>query len=328
MSNTRNIQCPICGLSQESIGINHCRQCGWDLAANPSITHHNHVQIEKARQTWQQRRYNPELIPDLQRDPFETEQEFSQRLSVRPWYAGIGELQKTDYDIKTGRFPIRLKSMQAWIQSWIASINQLHLQLSRDKARYLYQQSSMWPIYAQIQVRNGQAVITTLHLATLPTELPIHFHSHKASNFADLKKRYIDYGDGTVIDTRTDLQWMRCLLGATWTHRGCSEETAKYPWGSIHESVQQFNQRGGFAHHTDWRVPTLEELKTLIIQGERPAIDRYAFPGTPGAFVWSGTAQSLYSDYAWYVDFCTGHVNYLNKYGAGSLRLVRSADKI
>jgi hypothetical protein len=127
-----NKTCPVCGLEQAETAA-ACGRCGWDFSPMLGTAEQTRTllakRLEEARAAWLQRRYNPELVPELERDPFETPEEFAERLAERPWYVGEAELQKAGYDIKTGRFPLRLKSSLAWVERWLNLADSCHLEL-------------------------------------------------------------------------------------------------------------------------------------------------------------------------------------------------------
>lgn len=81
--------------------------------------------------------------------------------------------------------------------------------------------------------------------------------NEKASNPAE---RYIIHNDGTVTDKETGLQWMRCSLGQTWNGNGCSGNHLKLSMQDA--AYAAFNSR--FLGKADWRLPTIDELKSLI----------------------------------------------------------------
>ena len=75
--------------------------------------------------------------------------------------------------------------------------------------------------------------------------------------------------------------------------------------------------------NSDWRMPMIDELKTLVVKGSHPAIDAKVFPGCPAAGFWSGSPPAGYSSYAWFVDFDYGGAYYYARSGSGRVRLVR-----
>ena len=46
----------------------------------------------------------------------------------------------------------------------------------------------------------------------------------------DQQGHYKDLGDGTVLDTQANLQWMRCALGQTWNGQTCVGEAKQFNW--------------------------------------------------------------------------------------------------
>lgn len=71
-------------------------------------------------------------------------------------------------------------------------------------------------------------------------------------------KDFSPQGNGTVIDKRTGLQWMRCSVGQSWNGSTCEGEPNKYNWEDANK------QTSDFAGHHDWRLPNRFELETLI----------------------------------------------------------------
>ncbi len=73
---------------------------------------------------------------------------------------------------------------------------------------------------------------------------------------------------------------------------------------------------------SDWRMPTLKELESLVNFGRsNPVIDTGYFPNPDNLNVWSGSPYAGNSDYAWYVNFSYG-------YSSAFLRLVNYAVRL
>ncbi|WP_295404443.1 DUF1566 domain-containing protein [uncultured Thiocystis sp.] len=138
------------------------------------------------------------------------------------------------------------------------------------------------------------------------------------------QNRYRDLNDGTVLDTETGLQWMRCALGQdSGDGKTCRrKEGSQLNWYEAQEAAKQLNFRG-YAGYRDWRVPSLEELKTIVVEGTRPSIDHKAFLGTLERHFWSSSADTN-SGNARYVYFGTGKSGSFNQInGNFCVRLVR-----
>lgn len=91
--------------------------------------------------------------------------------------------------------------------------------------------------------------------------------------------------------------------------------------------VTQVNNQG-LCSAKDWRMPTLDELKTLVELNFSPKINTTYFPNTDLWFYWTSTpADFQFPLHAWYVDFVDGSNGYdkFNKGDKGQVRLVRSA---
>lgn len=124
----------------------------------------------------------------------------------------------------------------------------------------------------------------------------------------DLKNRFVDHGDGTVTDTVTGLDWQQAEVESAMTW----EEALAYAEGLL------------LAGQTDWRLPSIKELRSLSDDGfVRPSIDRHCFPGMRSSPYWSSTSQVNRPTRAWYVDFDSGLVTYAEKSVGQCVRCVR-----
>jgi Protein of unknown function (DUF1566) len=83
---------------------------------------------------------------------------------------------------------------------------------------------------------------------------------------------------------------------------------------------------------TDWRLPTADELQSLVNLGTAPlpAIDNDWFPNTQRAPYWSATPSSAYAKFAWFLTFWDGQLSfndgdyyYNARYFFNAVRLVR-----
>ena len=131
-------------------------------------------------------------------------------------------------------------------------------------------------------------------------------------------------GDGTVTDTVTGLMWDRC----SWQQTGndCSGgSVTTFTWVNA-LGVAVTANGATYKGYTDWRLPNKNELASLIdrTQAASPAIDRTAFPNTPGNYYWSSTRYAPDPAFAWSVDFNVGDVSSGYTDSDDPVRLVRS----
>jgi len=67
-------------------------------------------------------------------------------------------------------------------------------------------------------------------------------------------------GQGTAIDKRTNLMWYRCNVGEFWHGGKCRGSADRFTWQQALGIAQEAKAAG----YTDWRLPTVKELKGLV----------------------------------------------------------------
>lgn len=159
--------------------------------------------------------------------------------------------------------------------------------------------------------------------------------------------RYRDNGNGTITDTKTNLTWMRCSLWQQWTGSTCAGVASGMNWNDALRTVMSYS----YADHSDWRVPTVDELDTLVqcpagrkpsarpsglfpdihrrrechgYEFNNPTININAFPNTTARLFWSSSPDPGSSNHAWYVNFGDGSVFVGSKGNSYLVRLVRA----
>lgn len=149
------------------------------------------------------------------------------------------------------------------------------------------------------------------------------------------EEQYRINGDGTVTDIKTNLMWKQCSEGQRGDN--CGGEFAEYKWD---DALSKFGAGVSFAGHSDWRMPTKEELRTLVYcsngtpqetawnkscgkEGEyqSPTINQTAFPNTAWWY-WSSMEKDA-SD-VWVVSFGYGADSWYDRGYGAAVRLVRS----
>jgi hypothetical protein len=138
-----------------------------------------------------------------------------------------------------------------------------------------------------------------------------------------------DHTDGTVSDARTGLMWKQCPEGYSdsTSATACTQGTVK-TFTSAASVVTQLEGANKAADkgYVDWRVPTRNELATLVDRARRnPAINNSFFPKSePLAYITASLDANAPTTGVWSVDFADGDVrpNLLTR--GYTLRLVRA----
>lgn len=136
--------------------------------------------------------------------------------------------------------------------------------------------------------------------------------------------RFLDNKDGTILDKKTGLIWKKCCEGQEGNE--CNNNELKvFTWDDALTHSKNINNSGGFAGSKNWRIPTLNELRTITDKSfNDPSINLSIFPNTPSDYFWSSSADSDNPNYAWGVNFCIGEDYYGGKQRLRYIRLVRT----
>jgi Protein of unknown function (DUF1566) len=171
--------------------------------------------------------------------------------------------------------------------------------------------------------------------------------------------RFVDNGDGTVSDRQTGLQWEKktgtvgaIVLCDTTTCSDPHDVNNAYRWSSSGSapdggaftsflatlnggatgvgncaSSDGSSQTGGFVNHCDWRLPTVAELRTILLAqfpscGTSPCIDA-TFGPTGDSHYWSSTTTALSVTAAFSVRFDNGNFTAVEKTTFFRVRAVR-----
>jgi len=132
---------------------------------------------------------------------------------------------------------------------------------------------------------------------------------YNAENNYCLNRTYYPVTTDTVTDYNTGLVWQRDLPSI---YTGCTVEDENGGKGGVclHSEAVNYCKNLTLEGKDDWRLPTPEELGTIIDFGQyNPAIDsNFKSPGGTKQEFWTQTYLSSSSDQKkiWYVDFKTG----------------------
>ena len=115
---------------------------------------------------------------------------------------------------------------------------------------------------------------------------------------------FVVNANATVTHTTTGLTWKQCIEGMSGI--GCATGTqTRGRWYAALTAAKNST----FAGFSDWRLPSNQELQTLIDDTcYSPAINDAVFPGTPNVPSWTNTTLAPLPSYAGHVDFTHGEI--------------------
>ena len=123
------------------------------------------------------------------------------------------------------------------------------------------------------------------HLAKLLAGLMLILSNHVHAECASFQSstpphHFVDHGDATVTDLGTGLMWQQCSLGQDG-EASCEGVATEMTWQQALQAAADLNSAGGFAGHSDWRLPNVKELRSLVDEAcFEPAINPTRFPNT------------------------------------------------
>lgn len=105
-----------------------------------------------------------------------------------------------------------------------------------------------------IKSTNSSNVSLTIQRSYKQIQLPVTLESRPTAVMTQ----------GTWLDPKTKMMWMRCSLGQTWTQEGCTGSAQTYTPRQAQAAITAMNSSGGYGGYTDWVIPHVEDLAGLI----------------------------------------------------------------
>jgi hypothetical protein len=147
--------------------------------------------------------------------------------------------------------------------------------------------------------------------------------------------RFVDNGDETITDTMTGLMWEKktTAVGSGPSTLDVRDVDNKFTWEyAMKEYVDRLNGRlianatdGAFARHNDWRIPTMQELQTIVEPAAPGRINAILGPNVPASY-WTSSRRLLGpSAVPWYVSFGNDIPVYVGQPFSFHVRAVRDA---
>jgi hypothetical protein len=110
---------------------------------------------------------------------------------------------------------------------------------------------------------------------------------------------YMGNQEGTFTDNNTGLMWMRCPLGQTWNGDSCIGVATACTWNGAKAAISTF------AGYSDWRLPTINELKNIVDNNlkaiDLPTCIKSTFTKSQGQRLWSSTLVNNRPDFAAFI---------------------------
>ena len=118
---------------------------------------------------------------------------------------------------------------------------------------------------------------------------------------------FFEVGDYSVIDSATELEWQK-ELGP----------------GFEQNQAREYCDSLSIGQKSDWRLPSMQELATLIIENNLPALDVRAFPGDETQLQnWVWATETFAMKYGGQLRFADGQLVLAPVYAISATRCVR-----
>jgi len=164
------------------------------------------------------------------------------------------------------------------------------------------------------------------------TVIPCAGTGHDGDTLKGAPLAYVDNGDGTITDVNTGLQWEKQSSDGS-----VHDMSNTYTWDQAFSGHVATLNTMSFAGHTDWRVPNVRELQSIVnYQNSNPAVSpAFNTSCTPSCTVltcsctvsngtyWSSSSIASSPTNAWDVFFGAGSLGFLGKPNISPVRGVR-----
>jgi hypothetical protein len=244
------MQCPVCN-AKCSENDNTCQRCHWEFEIfitdiSEDAKNASHKKLRIAQQKWKKRvllakkkkkeqmianqpkssapKTNHHLysdktpVPELNRDPFETFEEFAERINnYPPIPAGKMKLIKKDYSFHIGEFPIQV-TWDGWTKNikGMPSIKQnFCIRVPPDIAQQLYQSNESHTLFIKLKSAKNDSVLDDIEIFWNDRPIPVQQYTGimkplKKESKTDYQKRIssfndIQIGEGTLIKKKYDI---------------------------------------------------------------------------------------------------------------------------
>ncbi|MBX9865521.1 MAG: DUF1566 domain-containing protein [Burkholderiales bacterium] len=128
---------------------------------------------------------------------------------------------------------------------------------------------------------------------------------------------------GCITDNLTGLMWVKNLNTVAINDSTAGSKTS---WQNALDSIATANSGSGYCGHTDWWLPNVNEMASLINQGAANSatwLNSKGFSNVQVNIYWSSTSYAVYPTFVWNVDMGSGTVNNVSNVSSGYVWPVR-----
>lgn len=138
---------------------------------------------------------------------------------------------------------------------------------------------------------------------------------------------FMKNNDGTVTHHSTGLMWKVCSEGQVWNEGGCDSSATAHNWQEALHIPQMLNSGGGYAGYSDWRLPNVKELMSIVeFKCVNPVMNETIFNNATSSRHWTSSPYVFNDDTSWGIDFEYGGLFVGGRDNSHAIRLVRSVE--
>ena len=209
------------------------------------------------------------------------------RLPTVQELVGISDFSTYEPVVDTSYFPNSRTGAYEW--SWTADLNSDTENLSNFAWLYNYYIGSIRSGGNSLGATSNSFYV---RLVSSSEAVKSYFNDYSSDG-----GRYTDHEDGTVSDNRTGLMWMKCIYGQAHNLSdnscGGTGAGAGGTWQEAFAKAAAINEGVGTFGYTDWRLPNMKELLSLVdLSSFQPPINQAIFPNTDGQSQWTSTLSA------------------------------------
>lgn len=160
-----------------------------------------------------------------------------------------------------------------------------------------------------VEEKTGKIYYSKTGVAAVEKQRKRAEEDQRKAALAERARKFKYDSNGTVTYNDTKLMWQR-------------DEGGSMDW----DSAMAYCEKLSLAGYNDWRLPDIEELKSIIEVGKSPAIDKTNFPGAHESY-WSSTTDADYPMNARSWVFVNGVSPNFPKRGSDYVRCVRDGKR-